>query len=210
MFGRLRLNHNTGKFLHAGVPDLILAGLGNPERRYARTRHNAGFMFLSALGDRFGVTIKKKQFDAYTGVWREQGTALLLMAPLTYMNLSGISVHAAMRKYRLASDAIIVAHDDMDIATGRVKFDYDRSSAGHKGIESIIEKIGTKAFYRIRIGIGKPDSRDGTVDYVLSEFNERELAMLEGMFDTIADGLLMFIKGERQKAMEFVNRIKAA
>ncbi len=189
-------------------PALIVAGLGNPEKKYLHTRHNAGFLFLSALADRFGCQIKKKQFNSFTGVWHQQGKDILLMKPQTFMNLSGTSIRSAMKKYGLTAHAVIVAHDDMDIAVGRVKFSYDRSSAGHKGIESIIENIGTKAFYRIRIGIGKPDRAYEKTDYVLSEFSEQEMQMLGRLFDKIIDGLRMFINGDRQKAMESVNGIK--
>lgn len=191
-------------------PAVILAGLGNPENRYTYTRHNAGFLFLSALGRKFGVPIKKKQFGSFTGIWKEGDTTVLLLKPLTYMNLSGSAVRSAMKKYGLEARDVIVAHDDMDIATGRVKFNYDRSSAGHRGIESIMEKLGTKAFYRIRIGIGKPGDPQDAADYVLSGFSDEELTVLESLFDTITDGLLQFLHGETQKAMEFVNRIKGA
>ncbi len=185
-------------------PALIVAGLGNPEKKYLSTRHNAGFLFLSAFADRIGCEIKKKQFDSLTGYWQERD--ILLMMPLTYMNLSGIAIHSAMKKYHLTPHDIVILHDDMDIPVGRVKFNYDKNSAGHKGIESVIEKLGTKEFYRIRIGIGKP-ANDDTIDYVLSEFNTQESKALKELFDKIYDGLMMFIAGERQKAMEFVNRI---
>ncbi len=200
--------HRASEPAHA--PGLILAGLGNPERRYELTRHNAGFLFLSALSDRFGVPIKKKQFNALTGVWQVKDRVVLLMAPLTYMNLSGTALHAAMKEFGLVPRDIVVVHDDVDIATGKVKFSYDRSSAGHKGIESIVGKLGTRAFYRIRIGIGRPDNQEETADYVLAEFDEHELDVLRSEFDRIMDGLLMFIDGERQKAVESVNRITAA
>ena len=188
-------------------PALIVAGLGNPEKKYLSTRHNAGYLFLSAFARKIGCEIKKKQFDSLTGYWQEQ--AVLLLMPLTYMNLSGIAVHAAMKKYHLTPQDIVVVHDEMDLPVGRVKFNYSRSSAGHKGIESIIEKLGSRDFYRIRIGIGKPDRADDTIDYVLSKFGAQEIQDLEGLFDTIADGLTMFINGERQKAMELVNGAKA-
>ncbi len=188
-------------------PALLVAGLGNPEKKYLYTRHNAGFLFLSAVADRAGCEIRKKQFDSLTGYWEEHDA--LLMMPLTYMNLSGIAVHAAARKYRIAPHDIVIVHDDMDIPVGRAKFHFNRSSAGHKGIESIIEKLGTREFYRIRIGIGKPGNTGDTIDYVLSEFGAQELKSLEGLFGKISDGLLMFLGGERQKAMEFINGIKA-
>ncbi len=194
--------HKTSK------PALILAGLGNPEKKYAYTRHNAGFLFLSAIGKRFGIRIKKKQFDSFTGIWHEKGKDILLMEPLTYMNLSGIAVHSAIRKYKLTPHDMIIVHDDMDIPVGRAKFHYNRSSAGHRGIESIIEKTGTKEFYRIRIGIGKPSGYGDPAEYVLSEFSTDELGMLNNMFDTIIENLMLFINGDRQKAMEHVNNIK--
>ncbi len=190
-------------------PALIVAGLGNPEKKYLYTRHNAGFLFLSALAQRIGCEIRKRQFDALTGFWPEHD--VLLMMPMTYMNLSGVALHAALRKYRTAPENVVVVHDDMDIPVGRAKFHFNRSSAGHKGIESIIEKLGTREFYRIRIGIGKPGDAGDTVDYVLSEFDAQELKTLEGLFEKVIDGLLLFIGGRpdaREKAMESVNRLK--
>ncbi|MCL4557100.1 MAG: aminoacyl-tRNA hydrolase [Deltaproteobacteria bacterium] len=190
-------------------PALIIAGLGNPHKKYAYTRHNVGFLFLSVIEERFGVRIEKKRFDSLTDVWQEQGADILLLKPLTYMNLSGIAVQSAMKKYRLIPSDIIVVHDDMDLAVGRAKFDYNRSSAGHKGVESVIEKLGTREFYRIRIGIGKPGGSDTAVDYVLSEFNEQELDTLQTLLGKVLDGLLMFIGGKRQEAIEFVNKSTA-
>jgi len=189
-------------------PEFIVAGLGNPQKKYIYTRHNAGFLFLSAFAGRFNIKIKKKQFNAVTGYGHIEGHDILLMMPLTFMNLSGVSVRAAMKNYRLMPDNLIVVHDDMDIESGRVKFQYMRSSAGHKGIESIIEKTGSNAFYRIRIGVGKPAGPEDCADYVLSEFTRGEISMLSDIFDKVTDSLTLFINGERQKAMESVSSIK--
>ncbi len=189
-------------------PALIVAGLGNPEKKYLYTRHNAGFLFLSAFARRIGCEIRKRQFDALTGYWQEH--SVLLMLPLTYMNLSGTALHAAAKKYRTPPANIVVVHDDMDIPVGRAKFHFNRSSAGHKGIDSIIGRLGTREFYRIRVGIGKPANADDTIDYVLSEFNAQELKTIEELFEKVIDGLLSFISdgpAARQKAMEAVNRI---
>lgn len=188
------------------TPAWIIVGLGNPGKQYLYTRHNTGFLFLSFFSERINCEIKKTQSKAITGYSKEYN--VLLAEPLTYMNMSGVAVHALIKKYNIRPQNMVVVHDDMDIPVGKAKFHYNRTSAGHKGIESIIQHTGTKEFYRIRIGIGKPATNDQTIDYVLSEFNANELKLLENLFDKISDGLQMFIKGEKEKSMEFVNRIK--
>lgn len=188
------------------TPKSIVIGLGNPGNKYLYTRHNAGFLFLSAFADKIHCEIKKKQANAVTGYSEEYD--VMLVKPLTYMNMSGVAVHALIKKYNINPQDMIVVHDDIDIPIGRVKFHYNRSSAGHKGIESIIQHIGTKEFYRIRIGIGKPVITGQTVEHVLSEFSPNELRLLESLFDKLSEGIQMFIKDERQKAMEFVNKIR--
>ncbi|MGB9735521.1 MAG: aminoacyl-tRNA hydrolase [bacterium] len=186
-------------------PGLIIFGLGNPGKKYVHTRHNAGFLFLSAFANKLGCELKKKQFNSVTCYSKEH--RIMLVEPLTYMNMSGVAVKSIINKYSVKPQDIVVVHDDMDLPVGRAKFQYNRSSAGHKGIESIIEQIGTKEFYRIRIGIGKPASLDQTVNYVLSEFGIEELKILNALFNEVSEKLMLFINGEREKAMEYVNKI---
>ncbi|MCL4477747.1 MAG: aminoacyl-tRNA hydrolase [Deltaproteobacteria bacterium] len=190
-------------------PAFLVAGLGNPEKRYEHTRHNVGFLFVSFFAKNSGIKIKKKEFNAFTGYGEVEGNSLLIMKPLTYMNQSGISIKASISAYKIKYEDVIIIHDDMDIDKGRVKLQYKKGSAGHKGIQSIVNNIGQDGFYRIRIGIGKPDNNDDPSDYVLDAFSDREMEKLDVLFEQISQGLIMFIKGDRQKAIEFINNIRA-
>lgn len=187
-------------------PRFAIFGLGNPGKEYVYTRHNVGYLFLSAFAQKLGCEFNKKQCNSITCYSKEY--ELILVKPLTFMNMSGVAVKSTIKKYNIEPKNLVVVHDDMDLPFGKVKFQYNRSSAGHKGIESIIEQIKTKEFYRIRIGIGKPKFSNQTIDYVLSELNAQELQTLNKLFKNVSEGLMFFISEDKQKALEFINKIK--
>jgi PTH1 family peptidyl-tRNA hydrolase len=147
----------------------LVVGQGNPGEAYARTRHNVGFMVL----DRLGLAFRKK------------GEALLAEAeggfflkPLTYYNLTGRAVAPLARFYKIPPERILVVHDEMDLPLGRLRFKAGGSAAGNRGVASIAEALGTSAFHRLRIGIGKPPSKELGAAYVLSPFSEEEVPIL--------------------------------
>jgi PTH1 family peptidyl-tRNA hydrolase len=168
----------------------LIFGLGNPGKEYENTRHNVGFFFVDKLREKYNLPDfeMNKRFDAEIS----KSDELLLVKPQTFMNLSGTAVQSILTFYKLMPDDIIVIHDDIDIALGKYKIATDSSSAGHHGIEDIIEKLGTQKFKRVRIGIGaevsmKDSAEDskkcrlGSHDYVLDKFSEDEFEKIKNI-----------------------------
>lgn len=165
----------------------IIMGLGNPGEQYENTRHNTGFNFITKLKEAWNFPdfeINKK-FNAEISKKDE----IILAKPQTFMNLSGEAVQKMLEFYKLAPSDIIVIHDDLDIELGKYKIATDSSSAGHNGVQNIIDKLGTQTFKRIRIGIGI--KKDGQVcisdphNYVLQKFTEEEKEKVDGLFEEI-------------------------
>lgn len=161
----------------------LLVGLGNPGDKYSKTRHNAGFILIDQLAEKMGFTWRsEKKFNAdITG-----NSETLLVKPLTFMNNSGEAVSKTLSFYKIPTDSLVVINDDVDLPFGTYKVQTGASSAGHHGVESIIEQLGTKEFKRIRIGVGKsPDGKIPTTDWVLMDFSDSELEDLKSLGDSI-------------------------
>ncbi len=156
----------------------VVAGLGNPGKRYERSRHNLGFRVVDRAAERLGVTGWKTQFDALTARGQAADGAYLLVKPQTFMNLSGVSVGAVLRYHRLPPEACLVVVDDLDLELGKVRVRESGSDGGHKGLRSVIEHVGTAGFKRIRIGIGRPAEGGSVIGHVLggSAADEQALA----------------------------------
>jgi PTH1 family peptidyl-tRNA hydrolase len=157
--------------------DYLVAGLGNPGPRYRRTRHNVGFAVLDVLGERWdGGQERTKHGGLLREVRLPEGERLALFAPQEYMNLSGGPVQKAARSYGLSPDRVIVVHDDLESALGRVRAKLGGGLAGHNGLRSMAERLGTRDFLRVRLGIGRPrrgEHRD-IADWVLAPFEPDE------------------------------------
>jgi peptidyl-tRNA hydrolase, PTH1 family len=151
--------------------DLLVAGLGNPGREYARTRHNVGWLVVDELARRHGGAFRGK-FSGQLAEVRVDGRRLALLKPETYMNLSGRSVAAAARFFKASPEALVVVHDDVDLEPARLQARAGGGLAGHNGLRSIAETLGSRDFLRLRIGVGRPERGDRrpVADYVLSEF----------------------------------------
>ena len=160
---------------HAPTLDLLVAGLGNPGRRYAGNRHNVGAMVVDELGRRHGASWRGK-FSARLAVVRLDGARAALLAPETYMNESGKSVGAALRYYKLEPDGLLVVHDEGDLDLGRLQARLGGGLAGHNGLRSIVASIGTPDFLRLRVGVGRPGRGDprALADFVLSDFEPED------------------------------------
>ena len=182
----------------------LIAGLGNPGSRYQWTRHNAGFMVLDRLSHLAGIPITKKCFSGLCGEGTWQGDRVLLLKPLTYMNLSGRSVAEAVRFHKLSLEDVIVIHDDLDIPFGRVKLKKGGGHGGHNGLRSLLSELGSGDFTRIRIGIDRP-SRGDVVDYVLTPFSREETARLPQVLDGIVDVLASLLGDGLAKTMSLYN-----
>ena len=155
----------------ASTLDLLVAGLGNPGREYAETRHNVGFMVADELARRHGGSWRGK-FSGELSEVQADGIRLALLKPQTYMNESGRSVGAAARFFKVEPEALIVVHDDVDLASGRVQVRLGGGLAGHNGLRSVAQQLGTSEFGRVRIGVGRPERGDQrpVADFVLSPF----------------------------------------
>lgn len=174
--------------------DKILVGLGNPGRGYNTTRHNIGFMVLDEFASALGFSFQKK-CPLYEGAFSFIGDkSSLFVKPLTYMNLSGRAVQRVFKNTGLSGHDLLVIHDDMDIPFGRIRLSFSASDGGHKGIRSIQEILGTRDFFRFRVGVGRAESSDDTISHVLGRFNHDEkqclpmilknvMAMIEIFFD---------------------------
>jgi PTH1 family peptidyl-tRNA hydrolase len=160
---------------HGSSYDLLVAGLGNPGREYAGNRHNVGFMVADELARRHGGTWKGK-FNARVAEVRIDGHKVVLLKPETYMNDSGRSISSAMRFFKLEPESVLVVHDETDLPLGRLQARRGGGLAGHNGLRSVAQHLGTPEFLRLRIGVGRPERGDPRplADYVLANFEAHE------------------------------------
>lgn len=154
----------------------LIIGLGNPGREYERTRHNIGFEVVDALADKWGITLNQAKHKGLYGVGYVNGEKVILLKPMTYMNLSGESIAAVMNYFKVEIEDIAVLYDDLDLAVGKIRLRQKGSAGGHNGIKSTIAHLGTQEFNRIRIGIGRPQNGMSVVNHVLGRFSEMEWA----------------------------------
>ena len=181
----------------------LLVGLGNPGIRYARTRHNIGFMVLDRLAESLGLSFREKtEYRACNG--SISGHKVVLMEPLTFMNRSGSAVRKVFSKYTVLPENIIVIQDDLDLASGRLKISKRGSAGGHKGVESVIQNLGTQAFIRVRIGIGR-DPLIATEDYVLSRFRKDEIPRVKEVVSRAVEAISCIITEGPDRAMNKFN-----
>ncbi len=173
----------------------LIVGLGNPGAKYAKNRHNIGFMVVDRLIDRLDpLSISKREFK---GELYKAGD-ILLLKPLTFMNLSGQSVAAVKNFYKIDIGDIIVIHDDLDLGLGALRFKRGGSSGGHNGLKSIDQMVGQE-YIRIRFGIGRPERKEQVISYVLSDFTQKELECIEPSIQKAADAALALTKEPLEK-----------
>lgn len=193
--------------------DFIIAGLGNPGEQYRSTRHNVGFIVLDELARRWNTSISQEKWHAHYVSLTIDGQKVHLVKPETFMNLSGKGVLNFYRFFKVKPDRLMVVHDDLDMLPGRIKLVKGGGAGGHNGIKSLVEILGTKDFYRLKIGIGRPGN--GAVHaafpvdkYVLSNFTEEDVNMLQSRYDSFEDGIRIFLEGNPSKAMTLLNSLK--
>ena len=182
----------------------LLVGLGNPGSRYARTRHNIGFLVIEELADRQGLEFREKT-DYKVCDGSIEGERIVLVEPLTFMNRSGSAVRKVVDRLVIRPGYIIVIHDDLDMETGRLKVRRKGSSGGHKGVESIIQSVGSGDFIRIKIGIGR-DQSVPVEKFVLSKFTKEELPAVKEAVSKAADSIQFIISEGIEKAMNKFNK----
>ena len=172
----------------------LIVGLGNPGKEYERTRHNAGFRAVDLLADKLGCKIDKGKFQGIYGQANYGGKKLMLLKPLTYMNLSGRSVLQLSAYFNIPPQRIIVMFDDISLEPGRLRVRADGSAGGHNGIKSIIQEVGSQAFPRVKIGVGaKPHPEMELADWVLSTFSAQEEKALKNALEWAGEAALAII-----------------
>ncbi|MFW6159402.1 MAG: aminoacyl-tRNA hydrolase [Planctomycetota bacterium] len=169
---------------------LAVFGLGNPGRRYRGTRHNVGFEVIDRLAERCGASVSRRRYQARVGEADTQAGRLLLVKPQTFMNDSGRAVAAAAGWHRLEPDELLVVCDDLDIEPGRIRVRRQGSSGGHKGLRSVGAALGTDAFPRLRVGIGRPPVEMDAVGFVLARFSAGERETIDQAVEEAADAVL--------------------
>lgn len=185
----------------------IVVGLGNPGAQYLHTRHNAGFLAIDYICDKYGARVTKSAHKGLVGEATIAGKRVLLVKPQTYMNLSGECIRASLDFYKISTDNLIVIYDDISLPVGRLRVRRDGSAGGHNGIKSILEHTGTKVFPRIKVGVGeKPHPDYDLASWVLSEFTADELKTLSGTFPTVCEGLEKILSSSIDDAMQICNK----
>lgn len=186
----------------------IIIGLGNPTREYEGTRHNAGFMTIDRLADRYGIDISEKKHKALCGKGVIEGNKVILVKPQTYMNLSGESVRAVVDYFKVPVEDIVIIYDDIDLAPGQLRIRKKGSAGGHNGIKSIISHLGTQEFKRIRVGVGEKPARMDLADYVLGRFPKEETDIMDQAFKDGAEAAVVIITEGIDAAMNQFNAKK--
>jgi PTH1 family peptidyl-tRNA hydrolase len=174
----------------------LFVGLGNPGREYEGHRHNVGFMAVERIAARWRFPAWRAKFQGRLSEGELDGERAILLEPLTWMNESGRSVAAAMRFFKLPFPDLVVFHDELDLAPGKVRVKLGGGVAGHNGLRSIAAGLGTQEFKRVRIGIGHPGHKDKVTSYVLSAFAKSERPWLERLLDALAEAAPLLAKGD--------------
>ena len=185
-----------------------IVGLGNPGPQYAATRHNVGFMLVDALSREWGIPLSKERHRARVGEGTIKGEKVLLIQPLTYMNLSGEAVGALYRWYKAPLDELVVVYDDLDLPLGSLRFRLQGSAGGHNGMKSVIQHLGTSAFKRLRIGIGRPPAGKEVVQYVLEPFAGAEKVMVDEALAVAVEALDSWLTQPFEQVMSRYNQRK--
>lgn len=193
------------KQIDTTIERVMIVGLGNPGKEYRENRHNVGFMAVDQLAEKFGITLGKVQSKAILGEGKVGDIRVMLVKPQTFMNLSGQAVASLVRFYKIPLDRILVIHDDLDLPLGTLRLRPGGGSGGQKGIASIIERLGTQEFPRMRVGIGRPPGRMDAADYVLQDFSKQDKEELVFLFQRAAEAIDVFIHTDLQTTMNQFN-----
>lgn len=183
-----------------------IVGLGNPGRKYEKTRHNIGFMVIDELASRFNTNLSEVKHKAIYTITTINGEKVMLIKPQTYMNLSGEAVRPLMDYYKIATEDVVVVYDDLDLPVGKVRLREKGGHGGHNGIRSLIQHLGTKEFKRVRIGVGRPTNAQPVVDYVLQPFAKVETEEIKLVKLEAADACEMWLEKSYIDVMNAYNK----
>ena len=182
----------------------LIVGLGNPGQRYERTRHNLGFLIVDRLAAQHRVALAEGICQAVVGEGFCGESRIVLAKPQTFMNLSGEAVECLMRE--CSAENVIVIYDDLDLPFGRIRIRERGGAGGHRGVLSIIERLGGAPFYRIRVGIGRPQPEVDPVEYVLQPFSSEEAEQLEPIVERAAESVISLLRDGPARAMASFNQ----
>ena len=185
----------------------IIAGLGNPTKKYQHTRHNIGFDVMDHMAGKYNIEMNQKKHKAICGSGYIEGQKVLLLKPQTFMNLSGASVREAVDFYKIdPTRELIVIYDDINLDPGNLRIRKKGSAGGHNGIKDLIEKLGTQEFSRIRVGVGEKPVQYDLADYVLGHFDKEDRALIEDAIGRAAEAAVMMVQGDTDGAMNIYNK----
>lgn len=185
----------------------LIVGLGNPGPRYHDNRHNVGFMVVDALADDARIHIRRIEFSTLIGKGTLEKELVILAKPQTFMNDSGQAVALLMRFYKIPNDKLLVVHDDLDLPFGTLRLRPRGGTGGQRGMGSIMAKLDTQNFARLRVGIGRPPGRMDPRDYVLHDFDAEEEAILPEVLDHAVDAIRRFVAAGIEQAMNDFNGV---
>jgi peptidyl-tRNA hydrolase, PTH1 family len=185
----------------------LFVGLGNPDKKLLTTRHNVGFWFLDSLSKKLNrdfVYSKKFDSDIFTNEYNNQ--EFTMMKPMSYINNSGIPIKKFIKNKNIEPENILVIYDDIDLTVGKIRLKHGGGSGGHNGLNSIVEQLGSKNFWRLRIGIGKPEDKNRTVEYVLGKPSKSDMEIIVDSINLSLNEINNFFDGEASKLMNKLNR----
>lgn len=183
----------------------LIVGLGNPGPQYSRNRHNLGFQILDVLAGRHGLSFNQARYKSLIAEGRIASKPVLLVKPMTYMNLSGEAVGPIVRAYQVPPERLLIVYDDMDLPPGKLRLRSKGGSGGHRGLESVIRALGTNEFPRLRVGIGRPPGKMSPVEYVLQNFSPEEEEIMAVAREEAADAIETWLTEGIHKAMDRFN-----
>ena len=183
----------------------LIVGLGNPTDKYEGTRHNVGFEVVERIADEYGIGLDTIKHKGMYGKGKIDGITVVLLKPMTYMNLSGESVSAVASYYKITAEDIIVIYDDINLDVGRLRVRGKGSAGGHNGIKNMITHLHTEEFPRVRVGVGMKPSKMDLADYVLSRFSKEEQEKMDESYDRAVKAAVMLVKDELEQAMNEYN-----
>ena len=184
----------------------LIAGLGNPGPDYENTRHNAGFMVVDKLAEEFGISVNKNKFDVRYGRGTIEGHEVMLAKPMAFMNRSGWPVQQMAAYFKINSKELIVVHDDIDLAFGRIKIKEKGGHGGHKGLKSIINAVGEDEFVRLRVGVGRSEAGSNVTDHVLGPFFDDESKQLDSVLIRARDAMVTILTEGSKVGMNRFNK----
>lgn len=184
---------------------ILIVGLGNPGKQYEQTRHNIGFDVIDYMANKYNIDVNREKFKGICGEGFIENTKVILLKPLTYMNLSGESIRELANFYKLEDDEIIVVYDDISLDIGRLRIREKGSAGGHNGIKSIIQNLGGDKFPRVKVGVGQP--KDNLVNHVLGKFSKEDREHIEKVIPVVSDAIVEIVKNDAKESMNKFNGV---